>query len=111
MEDHLGEDVVLEHELEAVTQPDGRSGRVDILMFRSRRDDNSTERLVVELKRPTVKVGPKELNQIKNYSRAIIDDPQYSGVRCKWRSGDRLPQQQLRGGRGPVPDHVHRQPG
>ncbi|MEW1640769.1 MULTISPECIES: hypothetical protein [unclassified Streptomyces] len=52
-EDHLGEDVVLEHELESLTQPDGRSGRVDILMFRSRRDDNSTERLVIELKRPT----------------------------------------------------------
>ncbi|MFC9891560.1 hypothetical protein [Streptomyces pilosus] len=85
LEDHLGEDVVLEHELEAVPQPDGRSGRVDILMFRSRRDDNSTERLVIELKRPTVKVGPKELTQIKNYARAIIDDPQYSGVGCRWR--------------------------
>lgn len=85
LEDHLGEDVVLEHELESVTQPDGRSGRVDILMFRSRRDDNSTERLVIELKRPTVKVGPKELDQIKRYARAIIDDPQYRGVGCKWR--------------------------
>ncbi|MBZ6142522.1 ATP-binding protein [Streptomyces olivaceus] len=85
LEDHLGADVVLEHELEAVTQPDGRSGRVDILMFRSRRDDNSTERLVIELKRPTVKVGPKELTQIKDYAKAIIDDPQYSGVDCKWR--------------------------
>ncbi|MEU9663596.1 ATP-binding protein [Streptomyces chartreusis] len=85
LEDHLGGDVVLEHELEPVTQPDGRSGRVDILMFRSRRDDNSTERLVIELKRPTVKVGPKELAQIKGYAEAIIDDPQYSGVNCKWR--------------------------
>lgn len=85
LEDHLGEDVVLEHELEAVTQPDGRSGRVDILLFRSRRDDNSTERLVIELKRRTVKVGPKELAQIKGYARAIIDDPQYSGAGCKWR--------------------------
>jgi hypothetical protein len=73
------------HELEAVTQPDGRSGRVDILLFRSRRDDNSTERLVIELKRPTVKVGPKELDQIKGYARAIIDDPQYSGAGSKWR--------------------------
>jgi Histidine kinase-, DNA gyrase B-, and HSP90-like ATPase len=85
LEDHLGEDVVLEHELETVTQPDGRGGRVDILLFRSRRDDNSTERLVIELKRPTVKVGPKELDQIKGYARAIIDDPQYSGVDAKWR--------------------------
>ncbi|MET9779148.1 hypothetical protein ABZ023_33715 [Streptomyces sp. NPDC006367] len=44
-----------------------------------------TKRLVIELKRPTVKVGPKELTQIKNYAQAIIDDPQYSGVGCKWR--------------------------
>ncbi|WP_207565547.1 ATP-binding protein [Streptomyces sp. CA-256286] len=83
--DELGEDVVLENQLEA-TQPDGRRGRVDILMFRSRRDEDSTERLVIELKRPTVKVGKKELDQIKGYARAIVDNPQYKGVQsCKWR--------------------------
>jgi hypothetical protein len=54
-------------ELEAVTRPDGRSGRVDILTFRSRRDDNSTESLVIELERPTVKAGSSTA-------------PQYSGV-------------------------------
>ncbi|OQQ13132.1 DNA mismatch repair protein [Streptomyces sp. M41(2017)] len=83
--DELGEDVVLENQLVA-TQPDGRRGRVDILMFRSRRDEDSTERLVIELKRPTVKVGKKELDQIKGYARAIVDNPQYRGVEgCKWR--------------------------
>ncbi|MFF3313507.1 ATP-binding protein [Streptomyces sp. NPDC002952] len=83
--DELGEDVVLENQLEAM-QPDGRRGRVDILMFRSRRDEDSTERLVIELKRPTVKVGKKELDQIKGYARAIVDNPQYRGVEgCKWR--------------------------
>ncbi|BAC75377.1 DNA mismatch repair protein [Streptomyces avermitilis] len=85
LEDQLGEDVVLENQLEPVTQPDGRSGRVDVLLFRSRRDDSSTERLIIELKRPTVRVGKKELDQIKGYARAIVDDPQYSGVDCKWR--------------------------
>ncbi|MFE0200603.1 ATP-binding protein [[Kitasatospora] papulosa] len=83
--EELGDEVVLENQIEGVTQPDGRSGRVDILMFRSRRDDSSTERIVIELKRPTVKVGKKELDQIKGYARAIVDDPQYSGVDCKWR--------------------------
>ncbi|UXY33165.1 ATP-binding protein [Streptomyces sp. HUAS TT20] len=85
LEQELGGDVVLENQLDTVTQPDGRTGRVDILLFRSRRDDNSTERLVVELKRPTVKVGKKELDQITGYARAIVDDPQYKGVSCKWR--------------------------
>ncbi|WP_229713878.1 ATP-binding protein [Streptomyces fuscichromogenes] len=83
--EQLGEDVVLENRLDTVTQPDGRTGRVDILLFRSRRDESSTERLVVELKRPTVKVGKKELDQVTGYARAIVDDPQYKGTNCKWR--------------------------
>ncbi|MDX6312838.1 MAG: hypothetical protein QOF44_2302, partial [Streptomyces sp.] len=41
LEEELGEDVVLESKLEAVPQPDGRSGRVDILLFRSRRSRRS----------------------------------------------------------------------
>lgn len=83
--EELGEDVVLENQLETVIQDDGRTGRVDILLFRSRRDDSSTERIIIELKRPNVRVGKKELDQITNYARAIIDNPQYSGVDCKWR--------------------------
>ncbi|MEV7676496.1 ATP-binding protein [Streptomyces sp. NPDC088752] len=84
--DELGDDVVLENRLDEVLQSDGRRGRVDILMFRSRRDEDSTERLVIELKRPTVEVGKKELDQIKGYARAIVDNPQYKGVEgCKWR--------------------------
>ncbi|WP_245797363.1 ATP-binding protein [Mangrovactinospora gilvigrisea] len=85
LEDMLGPDAVLEHELHKVTKPNGRDGRVDILLFRSRRDDASTERIIVELKRPTVKVGRKELKQITDYARAIVEDPQYKGVDCKWR--------------------------
>lgn len=81
----LGDDVVLEDRLETVKQEDGRSGRVDILLFRSRRSDNSTERIVIELKRPMVRIGERELGQIKSYARAIIDNPQYRGVDCKWR--------------------------
>ncbi|TQJ55971.1 ATP-binding protein [Streptomyces sp. SLBN-115] len=83
--DELGDDVALETQLDAIEREDGRSGRVDILLFRSRRDDNSTERIIVELKRPTVQVGKKELDQIKSYARAVIDNPQYRGVNCKWR--------------------------
>ncbi|WP_405524358.1 hypothetical protein [Streptomyces canus] len=55
------------------------------LLVRSRRGDSSTERLIIELKRPNVRVGKKELDQIKGYARAIVDDPQYSGVDCTWR--------------------------
>jgi hypothetical protein len=83
--EELGDEIVLENQLETVTQPDGRTGRVDVLMFRSRRGEDSTERIVIELKRPTVKVGKKELDQIKGYARSIVDNPQYVGAGCKWR--------------------------
>ncbi|MGW0573742.1 ATP-binding protein [Streptomyces tauricus] len=81
----LGDEVALETQLEAVEREDGRGGRVDILLFRSRRDDNSTERIIIELKRPMVRVGKDELDQIKSYARAVVDNPQYRGVDCKWR--------------------------
>ncbi|MDF3141820.1 MULTISPECIES: ATP-binding protein [unclassified Streptomyces] len=81
----LGDDVVLENQLDAVQRQDGRSGRVDILLFRGIGDDRSTERIVIELKRPTVRVGEEELRQIKSYARAIVENPQYRGVDCKWR--------------------------
>ncbi|GAA2715159.1 ATP-binding protein [Micromonospora olivasterospora] len=82
---NLGEAVTLENELERVAREDGRSGRVDILLFRGIGDERHNERLVVELKRPTVKVGRTELDQVKSYARAIVDDPQYRGVKCKWK--------------------------
>ncbi|MEJ2862153.1 ATP-binding protein [Actinomycetospora flava] len=81
----LGGETELEVDLEAVRRDDGRSGRVDVLLFRGRGDEEFTERLVVELKRPTVTVGRDELEQIKSYARAIVDDPQYSGTKCRWQ--------------------------
>ncbi|WP_433315999.1 ATP-binding protein [Micromonospora chersina] len=82
---HLGQDVELESELERVTRGDGRSGRVDILLYRGIGDERQNERLILELKRPTVKVGREELEQVKSYARAIVEDPQYRGVQCKWK--------------------------
>ncbi|MFF0253315.1 hypothetical protein ACFYPW_12570 [Micromonospora zamorensis] len=82
---HLGNDIALESELERVTRDDGRSGRVDVLLYRGVGDERQNERLVVELKRPTVRVGRPELEQVKSYARAIVEDPQYRGVKCKWK--------------------------
>ncbi|WP_327033715.1 ATP-binding protein [Micromonospora ureilytica] len=82
---HLGDEIALEAELDKVVREDGRSGRVDVLLYRGLGDERQNERLVVELKRPTVKVGRTELDQVKSYARAIVDDPQYRGVKCKWK--------------------------
>ncbi|MDX6433262.1 MAG: hypothetical protein QOE54_5628 [Streptosporangiaceae bacterium] len=81
----LGQDVVLENKLESVRRADGTLGRVDILLFRGIGDERSNERIIIELKRPSVIVGRDELQQVTSYARAIIDNPQYRGVPCKWR--------------------------
>ena len=73
----LGGDIALEGRLESVRSDDGRAGRVDILLYRGTGDERQSERLIVELKRPSVKVGTGELDQIKRYARTIVDDPQY----------------------------------
>lgn len=81
----LGSEVELEGQLARVTRGDGRGGRVDILMYRIKQGDEASERLVIELKRPTVKVGKSELDQISSYARAIVDNPQYKDVDCRWK--------------------------
>ena len=80
----LGDDTVLETKMEPVKRADGTSGRVDVVLFRGIGDERRNERIVVELKRPTVKVGKKELDQITSYARAIVEDPQFKGVACTW---------------------------
>ncbi|NDU73731.1 DNA mismatch repair protein [Actinomadura sp. DSM 109109] len=81
----LGEDVVLETKLDSVRRDDGTLGRVDILLFRGIGDERSNERIIIELKRPSVVVGPEELQQITSYARAIVDNPQYRDVPCRWQ--------------------------
>ncbi len=59
----LGGDIALEGRLESVRSDDGRAGRVDILLYRGTGDERQSERLIVELKRPSVKVGTGELTK------------------------------------------------
>jgi hypothetical protein len=76
----VGGDVALEADLlrqgDQVLLPEGKRGRVDLLLQRSLlgpRDDK--QRLVVELKRPSVHLGDKELAQVKRYARALTAHP------------------------------------
>ena len=76
----VGGDVALEADLlrqgDQVLLPEGKRGRVDLLLQRSLlgpRDDK--QRLVVELKRPSVHLGDKELAQVKHYARALTAHP------------------------------------
>ncbi len=74
------DDVVLESDLvrqgNQVRLADGKRGRVDLLMQRTLIGPSDQQsRLVVELKRPSVKLGDKELTQVKRYARALTDHP------------------------------------
>jgi hypothetical protein len=68
--------VMLEADLAAsggqVVRSDGKTGRVDLLLQRLFQGPaGRPERLVVELKRPNVKLTTEHLEQVKSYARAL----------------------------------------
>ncbi len=69
-----------------VRQPDGRSGRLDAFMGRAvpHADGDHREFLVVELKRPSVAAGRKEVAQLEDYVRTIKAQPDYTGTSTSW---------------------------
>lgn len=79
----LGDDVVID---EPVTREDGSEGFPDLVCSReiprSRAEEH--EFLVVELKRPSVKVDSEGLTQIKRYANAIMGDERFDQERSRW---------------------------
>jgi len=76
----VGDDTALEADLlrqgNAVMLPDGKRGRVDLLLQRTLiGPDERQERLVVELKRPSVHLGADELTQVRRYAHALTEHP------------------------------------
>jgi hypothetical protein len=76
----VGDEVALEVDLiregGKVLLPEGKRGRVDLLLERTLvAPDQQFHRLVVELKRPSVRLGDAELTQVKRYARALASHP------------------------------------
>ncbi|AZO51985.1 hypothetical protein EJ073_20525 [Mesorhizobium sp. M4B.F.Ca.ET.058.02.1.1] len=69
-----------------VTNVDGKIGRVDQFLGRSipHPDQNHREFLLVELKRPSITVGRKELDQLEDYANAILAQPEYINTSTNW---------------------------
>lgn len=69
-----------------VLRPDGTRGIVDLMLSRNIQTAGSEDRehLVVELKRPSVKVNADVITQIKKYAFAVSDDERFRGVDAKW---------------------------
>ncbi|WP_434966266.1 ATP-binding protein [Janibacter indicus] len=77
----LGEDRT---DKEPVRLIDGKVGRLDLLLSVAATEHDRNRHLVVELKAPRVTAGSKELTQIKNYAKAVAQDPRFASSTTEW---------------------------
>lgn len=69
-----------------VRREDGRQGIIDLMFARvvpQPRPENR-ENLVVELKRPSVRIGSTEATQLKSYANAIAADERFRETDARW---------------------------
>lgn len=69
--------------VEKLTHPD-KNKEMDIFATRQTRNSQSIENIIIELKRPSVKLGDKELRQIKRYMRVILKESQFNSTKAQW---------------------------
>jgi len=79
----IGDDVTIDTSVKRI---DGKTGIIDLMLSRSVPQNRADERehLVVELKRPSVKVGAKEIMQVENYAYTIADDERFRHLNTRW---------------------------
>ena len=57
---------------------------MDIFAFRQNKESRSIENIVVELKRPSVKLGEVEVSQVKTYMGLIYQEPRFNSPDASW---------------------------
>ncbi|RZG43891.1 ATP-binding protein [Acinetobacter wuhouensis] len=68
-----------------VMLPDGRTGRIDLMLNKvDQPRDGEFDYLVVELKRPSKKIDSDVLSQIEKYAIAVAEDERFLNVKAKW---------------------------
>lgn len=70
-----------------VLTSDGKRGIVDLMFSRSLTGHRSEDldHLIVELKRPSVKISQKEIGQLQEYAFAVADDERFrNGMPTRW---------------------------
>lgn len=72
-----------EEESVKLDHPD-KNKEMDIYMIRQDRKGEVTENVVVELKRPIVKLGEKEVSQVKKYMHVIKSNSRFNAGNVKW---------------------------
>jgi hypothetical protein len=79
----LGGDVAIDEPVKHVSQT---KGIVDLMLSKATRRHRANElnHLVVELKRPNVKIGVKEATQVEMYAASVMNDERFSNVNTNW---------------------------
>ena len=80
----LGDDVVIDKPVRHVSQ---KRGIVDLMLSRTlrRHRADELEHLIVELKRPKVKIGHEEIMQVEKYAISVANDERFRSVTgVKW---------------------------
>lgn len=82
-QESLGEDKHIDRPVKRI---DDTVGIVDLMMSRAipRTRESEVEHLVVELKAPKVKIGEKEMAQIKSYAYAVMADERFASLDATW---------------------------
>lgn len=82
----LGRTDLASEELSNVGDLEGKTRRIDLMLHRQipQYQPNHFEHLVVELKRPSCKLGQEELGQIENYAFSVADDERFDKAQTKW---------------------------
>lgn len=82
LEKHIGK---LGDRGEPVLLPDGKTGRIDMLLSKVNQPrDGEFDYLVIELKRPTKKIDSDVISQVKKYAMAVASDERFKGEPAKW---------------------------
>lgn len=82
----VAEDLGAKRKGRRILKKDGSVGRVDCFLGRSvpHSDAGKREYLLIELKRPSLKLGRKELDQVEDYVNAIREEPEFLHTDTSW---------------------------
>lgn len=68
---------------EKINHPDVNK-EMDIFAVRQNMESQTIENIVVELKRPNIRLGEVEVSQIKTYKNLIFQQPQFNSTSARW---------------------------
>ena len=82
----VSEELALGRPVRKARKPDGKIGRIDAFMGRAlpTAGRETREFLLIELKKPSLTVGRKELDQLEDYVTAILRQPDFVSSSTRW---------------------------